>query len=271
MDLDATGHPTLANRALNAWLEHIGDYAGVALLPFYLCYRAMVRAKVAATQAEYAVAQERTRLHDELKHYVTLAQRYTEPARPFLLVMHGLSGSGKSTLSLQLVEHLGLVRLRSDVERKRMFDLAPRERSESGIDSGIYAAQTTDAVYRRLLQLAELVLHAGYGAVLDATYLRHAQRSGAFDLARRLDVPCALVDCRAPKETLAHWIEQRARNATDASEADLRVLERQIATQEPLTDAERARTVAVDARAPFDVGCIRRQLACLTTTPAKST
>jgi hypothetical protein len=271
MDLDATGHPELARRALNAWLEHNGDYAGVALLPFYLCYRALVRAKVAITQAENAVAAERTQMLDEFERYVALARRYTQPAHPFLLVMHGLSGSGKSTLSLQLVEQLGVVRVRSDVERKRMFDLAPHTRSESGINTGIYTAQTTDAVYRRLLQLAELMLSAGFGAVLDATYLRRSQRDAAFELARRLKVPCVLVDCQAPKDTLARLIEQRARGAADASEADLRVLERQIATQEPLTETERARAVVADARAPFDLDRIRRQLACLTSTPAIST
>src|SRR5258706_2623299 len=51
MDCAVRGRNDLAYMFLNAYLEATGDYAGGALLGFYLVYRSMVRAKVAALQA----------------------------------------------------------------------------------------------------------------------------------------------------------------------------------------------------------------------------
>ena len=48
MDLLQRGQPQLAWRLLNAYLEITGDYQGCGVLRFYLAYRAMVRAKIAA-------------------------------------------------------------------------------------------------------------------------------------------------------------------------------------------------------------------------------
>ncbi|MGD8908823.1 MAG: hypothetical protein PVI92_05695, partial [Chromatiales bacterium] len=48
MDLQHRGLTQAAARLLNDYLELTGDYAGLPLLPFYLLYRAMVRAKVCA-------------------------------------------------------------------------------------------------------------------------------------------------------------------------------------------------------------------------------
>ncbi|KAG1658083.1 hypothetical protein GQR58_023128 [Nymphon striatum] len=52
MDLQDRKQESLANRFLNAYLEITGDYQGLAVLSFYLCYRAMVRAKVDALRIE---------------------------------------------------------------------------------------------------------------------------------------------------------------------------------------------------------------------------
>ncbi|MFV1985250.1 MAG: aminoglycoside phosphotransferase, partial [Thiohalomonadales bacterium] len=51
MDLDVRNHQNLAWSFLNTYLEYTGDYAGIALLRFYLVYRAMVRAKVNCIQS----------------------------------------------------------------------------------------------------------------------------------------------------------------------------------------------------------------------------
>src|SRR5262245_41468673 len=47
MDLEDRGRPDLAYRFLNGYLEATGDYGLLVPLPFYLTYRALVRAKVA--------------------------------------------------------------------------------------------------------------------------------------------------------------------------------------------------------------------------------
>jgi predicted kinase len=43
-----------------------------------------------------------------------------------LLITHGLPGSGKTSVGRQLLERVGAIRARSDIERKRMAGLAHR-------------------------------------------------------------------------------------------------------------------------------------------------
>ncbi len=243
MDLQARGHSAYAWRFINGYLEHSGDYAGVPLLRLYLAYRAVVRAKVTHLQTSPEALAD-------YHHYLALAQSYTYPAKPFLIIMQGLSGSGKSTLSQPLADQLGMIRVRSDVERKRMFALDPET----------YTAAATDRVYRHLAKLAELLLTAGYSTVLDATFLRRAQRDVLRDLARRLRVPFIILRCHAPRNFLEHAIAQRAHAGGDASDADLQVLQRQIATQDPLDGTEIANTIEVDVSVKIDTSALVLQL-----------
>jgi aminoglycoside phosphotransferase family enzyme len=153
MDLDHRARPDLASRFLNAYLERTGDYAGLAVLPFYLAYRALVRAKVALLRAAQGADGAGAGL-DEAHGYLQLASRYAEPEQPALIVTHGLSGSGKTTLTGALLERIGAVRIRSDVERKRMHGLAALERTDASLEGGMYAPAATR------LTFASVLLHA---------------------------------------------------------------------------------------------------------------
>src|SRR5438874_6128528 len=149
MDLDCRGHAELARRFANAYLECTGDYGGVAVLRFYLVYRALVRAKVARLRAAQLVSgvAQRAAL-DEYRDHLRLARGYAESAHPAIVITHGLSGSGKTTLSQALLETIGAVRVRSDVERKRLHEADAGGRH--GIDEGLYANAITEATYRHL-------------------------------------------------------------------------------------------------------------------------
>ena len=70
---------------------------------------------------------------------------------------------------MRLVEALGAVRLRSDVERKRLFG---EQQVENTLQAGIYNQDASAATYARLNEVAETVLRAGYPVVLDATFLK---------------------------------------------------------------------------------------------------
>ncbi|MDE2457264.1 MAG: phosphotransferase, partial [Burkholderiales bacterium] len=113
MDLEAHARPGLAHRFVDAYLQAAGDYDGAAVLRWYRQYRALVRAKVAALRARQA-GQDAA---GAARTYLELAHRSGQPAAPLLLITHGLSGSGKTTLSQGVVETLGAIRIRSDVER----------------------------------------------------------------------------------------------------------------------------------------------------------
>lgn len=236
MDLDARGQERLAHRLRNRYLEVSGDYQGLQVLNFYKAYRALVRAKVAlfSIQPEQTESQQQAQWA-QYRQYAQLAERYMEPGQPLLAVTFGVSGSGKSTASQQLVDELGLVRVRSDIERKRLF---ANDKAANTSGQNIYTAEATAQTYERLQQIATELLQAGYAVVLDATYLKHSERQDTCAVAERLKVPRVILQLQASIENIREWIVARQAAGQDASEADVAVMEQQLQWLEPLTDAE---------------------------------
>ena len=239
MDLLYRDRPDLAWRVLNTWLEQTGDYAGLETLRYFLVYRALVRAKVAALQGL-----------PEAKAYLQLADRLSQPGAPRLWIMHGLSGSGKSYQALALSAQAGTIRIRADVERKRLFGLAPLASSRG--QANIYTETASEQTYARLEQLAQQVLQAGYPVVLDATFMQRQHRAQMQQLAARVDVPFRIISLQATPELLRQRVQQRQQQGQDASEADLAVLESQLASYQPLAAGELPQALVLDVSRPAD-------------------
>lgn len=253
MDLADRGRYDLAHRFQNAYLELTGDYDGLAVFRFYLVYRALVRAKVACLRAsQLAAGDEKSSLVAEYRGYVALARHYAQPPEPALIVTHGLSGCGKTTLTQTLLELTGAIRVRTDVERKRLHGLGAGARSGSAVDAGLYAKDVTERTYRRALALAEGIAAAGRIAIVDGAFLARWQREFFRERAAALGLPFAILAFAAPEAALRARIAAREALAADASEANLLVLDHQLRTQEPLSPDERACTIDVDAARPLD-------------------
>nr|WP_218572787.1 bifunctional aminoglycoside phosphotransferase/ATP-binding protein [Pseudomonas sp. R-28-1W-6] len=246
MDLEDRGLKGLARRFVSAWLEHSGDYAALELLNFYKAYRALVRAKVALfSLAHQSDAEQRTATLRQYRNYADLAESYSAIPTPFLAITHGVSAVGKSHVAMRLVEALGAIRIRSDVERKRLFGDQPAA-ARGELHAGIYSADASSATYQRLHQLAEQALHAGFPVVLDAAYLKHAQRAAAWQVAEQNGDPFLILDCQAPQAVIASWLQQRQSEGNDPSDATLEVIEAQQASREPLDKDEQAHSKRVD-------------------------
>ncbi len=245
MDLQSRGEPALAQRFLNRYLERSGDYDGLALLPFYLAYRALVRAKVSLISE---TRQGDASAHEAFLRYLDLAGLYTLPPQPRLLITFGPSASGKSTLTQPLLEELGAIRLRSDVERKRLCGIDAQQHAGAAAEKGIYDPTTTERTYARLAELAESVLEAGYPVIVDATFADPRQRERFRELAQRREVPFHILDFQAPPTILRQRI--RARRG-DVSDADMAVLEHQLAGWSPLAEEESPHRIVIDTTRPF--------------------
>ncbi|MGK7294373.1 MAG: AAA family ATPase [Candidatus Wenzhouxiangella sp. M2_3B_020] len=254
MDLRDRGAPALSWSALDEYLARTGDFDGVRLLPLYMVYRALVRAKVQTFAREQADDEDRRRQLDrEIYGYVELAGTIAGDRRPGVIVTRGLSGSGKSWLARRLVERIGMVRLRSDVERKRLHGLAADDTSGSELDDDLYSSEATERTYEHLAGATSRVVDAGLPALVDATCLKAWQRERFRRLAAELDVPFGIVDCRAPTDVLEQRIRDRQRKGEDASEADVEVLHAQIGSGESLSADEKTCAVAVDTRSGEEV------------------
>lgn len=255
MDLRRQGCMALAARLLNGYLEASGDYEGVPVLRYYETECALVRWKIALLRAGQGESSQ------QAEQLMAFAQADASPGQGALIALHGFAGSGKSTLARQLVELLGAVQIRSDVERKRMHALAGAAPAAAPPGQGIYDAQSSAATYARLRTLAAAVAGAGVPVLADATFLARSQRRLFETLAAELGVPFLLLDVHAREPTLRARIETRARQGGDASDAGLAVLEHQLAQHEALDAHEAAHALRIDSEAALEPEALRR--ACL--------
>lgn len=254
MDLHAANRPDLGRRFLNTYLEFSGDYGGLRVLPYYFAYRAMVRGKIGLIRARQLEpgSEGQGPSQESWRRYFELARSCARPRPGFVAITHGFSGSGKTTLSQSLVELTGAIRIRSDIERKRMHGIASTDQQEPGIAGGLYSADVTDSTYQRLLDLAGTILESGHGVIVDATFLKRRHRDLFCALATRARVPFSIVDFTVREEILRERIAARLEQGQDASDADLAVLEHQLATHEPLQAEELAFVFACDASRPAE-------------------
>lgn len=249
MDVHDRGYPALAYRFLNGYLEVSGDYGGTRVLPYYLVYRALVRAKVAILRLAQAdlEAAARDTVWEEYDSYLALAEAYTAPRKPAIIITHGVSGSGKSWWAAQLAEALGAIRVRSDVERKRMYGLARDADTGSGTGGGIYSNQAGLQTYERLARLASEIVDAGYPVIVDAAFLRRAERERFQRLAEELEASFVVLHFQATMDVLQRRIRERRVEGSDPSEAGIEVLESQLGSQEPLRPGEGGSRIVIDA------------------------
>lgn len=235
MDLEANGQFRWANRCLNRYLELTGDYDGLVLLDFYKAYRSMVRAKVAMLGDHPDI--------DAFRHYLHLTERYCTPKPPFLLLMHGVSGSGKSYLSKRLFEAMGAIRIRSDVERKRIYREASRSQQLE-----LYGSDMNLRTFNHLLDSTRAMLRAGISVVVDATFIRLRGRHLFRQMAAKEQVDVRIISCHCDQNLIEARLKRRAEEGTDPSDADVEVMLRQQELLHPITAEESLVTLDVDTR-----------------------
>ncbi len=241
MDLAARGHREWGRVFINAYLDITGDHSCLAMLRWYVVYRALVRAKVAAIrgqQAGISDGQRREAVEDCQRH-IELARGSSRPSAPRIWITHGASGSGKTLGCQEVIQRQGAIRLRSDIERKRHHRLRPTQRpGDAQQRAALYSEQASEATYECLLRLARQVVQDGFSVIVDATFLRIRQRHQFRVLAESLGARFTILDFDADPATLRRRVKERLSRGTDASDADLAVLEWQLATREPLTREE---------------------------------
>ncbi len=227
IDLLARAGSGSAAWLLNDWLSEGGDYGAIPVFRGYAAHRALVRAKACVLAGD----------RNSALSYLDLTEAVLSPPPARLTITFGLSGSGKTTASASLLAadpSATTLRLRSDVERKRLFGLGERDSSAArGLD--IYTPAADDRTYAFLADRARLLLRAGWSVVVDAAFLAAHRRSAFRAVAHECGVEFAILDCHAPASELRQRVRSRR---ADASEAGQAVLDQQLAEHDELTDEE---------------------------------
>jgi len=259
MDLHDKKQYHLAQRFLNTYLQATGDYSGLEVLRYYLVYRALVRAKVNAIRLhqEGLTPEEKVNVEKEFEGYLQLAKTYTQKLVPQLIITRGMSASGKSTLTQPILERLGAIRIRSDMERKRLFNIEDNKHAEDGIGHGIYSTKASQQTYQRLYELANVVIDAGYSVIVDAVFLNVEQRKPFERLSMEKGIPYNILEFFASEKTLRNRIIKRE---LDISDADLSVLEDQLKKWKPLEQDECKFHIEVNTEIQVDIDSLVQRI-----------
>lgn len=259
MDLRFQNREDLAQIFLNRYLQVTGDYEGLTLLRFYMVYRAMVRAKIEAITAAQSGIEEKLarQAASSLDQYLDLAELIARESRGAILLMHGPSASGKSTVSSSISQCLSAVTVRSDVERKRLFELDQYQNHSTGFAQGIYNPKSTEMTYQRMLSLSGALVDAGFTVINDATFSRPEQRQLFYDLAADRNCPVQVIDLKVPESILRERIKQRK---NDVSDADIHVLEQQLKQWQPLLASEASVAIDVEDQGEKSLTALCNQL-----------
>lgn len=225
MDLWRRDLSDLANLVLNRYLDEQDETGGLALLPFFMAVRAVIRAHVTAAQAKGLPPAEAGLLIQDARAYLDMVLPLLATRPAALFAVGGFSGSGKSTLAAAIAPHLGPPPgariVGSDRVRKRLHGVAAGTR----LPDQAYSPEVSEMVYAAIREQAAATLRAGWTVVVDAVFNRASERAAIEGLATA-QVPFAGMWLDAPTPTMLSRIAGRA---NDPSDADAAVLERQLA------------------------------------------
>jgi aminoglycoside phosphotransferase family enzyme/predicted kinase len=251
MDLLHHRRADLAAALMDEYLRRTGDWEVRLLVPFYACYRAVVREKVESLRlADLALtgAHKRAAARRAAGYFRLARDLARRDARPRLFLVGGLPGSGKSTVAAALAGRVGADCIASDLLRKELAGAAPGERLGAAVGAGAYTAGMSALTYRELLLQAERQLRAGHSVVLDATFGRAPERRRAAALARAVGGLLVPVACRCPQRVARERLAVRAQPGyAGPSDAGWEVYRAMRRTFAPWPDA-----VPVDTTKPLE-------------------
>ncbi len=209
MDVEMRGGNDLLDPFLRRYGELIIDPEAGELLPFWKCYRALVRAKISALRGKGGF--------DMARRYFNHAVRLVyQSHRPFIVMVSGLTGSGKSTLARALSERTGMVLLQSDMIRKELAGRTGRQTAP--YSEGIYSPAMTEKTYTTMARRAERLIAQGKGVIVDATFGRRAQREKIIRFAAKQGIAAFMIHCSVDEQTIQTRLAAREAEGKDISD-----------------------------------------------------
>ena len=211
MDVHRLAGATAAERLMRWYREFSNEHHPASLAHHYVAYRASVRAKVACLR----YAQGDLGSVTTARAYLRLVLDHLERARLRVIMVGGGPGTGKSTLARHLGDHFGYAVLSSDEVRKDVTATPRDEHHFADVGDDIYLPGTTRLTYDELRREADLLLRAGHGVVLDATWRSPADRESVRQLAQRRGVELVELRCTLDNETAKARVAHRLADPGD--------------------------------------------------------
>jgi predicted kinase len=186
----------------------------------------MVRAKVATLGNQ---ANDQT-----FKKYLYLTQSYQEQSPPAIYLMHGLSGTGKSYLSHKMIKAINAIRIRSEIERDRIY----KELQRKGKKLELHSPEVNSRLSHHLIKLTEQLLSMGYKVIVDGTFLKQHFRQKYLRLAAKHNVPIKIISCQCNYNLMQARLKKAIRTESITRDRSLQRLALQASDQQLLSQDE---------------------------------
>jgi len=236
MDLDFLGRPDLSGAFVQSMASLLDDPELLALLDFYKCYRACVRAKVAAiksAEAEVPAAEREGSRADAVRFFRLALAFAIGASKPLVLVLIGRVGTGKSTVARALGDALGWPVFSSDRTRKELAGLAPHIRGDAAARAELYRPAMTQRTYETLTSRATECAQSRGSSILDATFGKRVQRDLLREKLAAAGIRHRFVEITASDEEITARLRRREESNAEISDARLEDFARLTANYEP--------------------------------------
>ncbi|MCY3656950.1 MAG: AAA family ATPase [Chloroflexi bacterium] len=261
MDLEALGFAELGDEIAGRYIAASGDETMGVLQPLHRAFRAFVRGKVESigAHAPEVSEEQRAALAESAAQFFHLAASFGERrAEPAVVVMCGLPATGKSTVAGTLASRIGAAYVSSDIVRKQLAGIDPRERADEAFRAGLYSPEMTERTYTELRRHVREHLDAGRAVVIDAMHGRASEREAARALTAEHGVPCLVAELHLDEATARARIAGREDDPLRTSDATEDVYALQRDRFEPVGGGE-GPSITLDASRP--PGALARDVA----------
>jgi aminoglycoside phosphotransferase family enzyme/predicted kinase len=236
MDFDFLGRPDVDAAFVQRMASLLEDPELFALLDFYKCYRACVRAKVAAIkseEAEVSTAEREGSRADAVRFFQFALAYAVAGSEPLVLVVMGRVGTGKSTVAQRVGDALGWPVFSSDRTRKELAGVTPHTRGDVAARAELYAGAMTRRTYDALIYAAVERARSRGSSILDATFGKRDQRELLREKLAAAGIRHRFVEITASDEEVIARLRRRDDSEAEVSDARLEDFEMLTAGYEP--------------------------------------
>jgi uncharacterized protein len=221
MDVHRLAGQRAAMSLMQWYHEFSNEQHPPSLAHHYVAYRAHVRAKIACLRSNSPNDGD-ARL---AQSYHQLALHHLERARVRAILVGGGPGVGKTELAARLAAHFGYVRIATDEIRHDVTAIPHGQHAFAAFGTGSYSPDVVRATYDEQRREAELLIKAGNGVVLDASWASESERDSFRTMARSCGAELVEIECRLDESVARERIARRLADPCNESDATPELVE----------------------------------------------
>jgi len=227
MELDSLDYYSVSHDFESKIINAFKDKYAYVLLPYYKCFKSMIRAKVnMLLLTQITEDKKKLEVKNSLLKYLRLSVYYIVTLnKPVLFVFMGKIGSGKSTLSQLFSQITGVEIVSSDQLRKQGELKKNGNQAQSADNKDYYTDQNKYVIYNKIEKIAAIKLQNYQSLVIDATYSKKEHRDAIINLCEEKKGNIVFIEVELNKKIRKERLQKREIETGQYSDARLEHME----------------------------------------------